>query len=96
MGVEAEELRRIAALARLRLSPEEMVRLQLQLADILEHIEQLLAIDVEPHLEAPLALPATEAIRDDVPGADPLERPLEEMAPGWREGFFTVPRVRAP
>jgi aspartyl-tRNA(Asn)/glutamyl-tRNA(Gln) amidotransferase subunit C len=96
MAVSAEELRQVAALARLRLTPEEMERLQLQLGDILGHIEQLLAIDVDPHSAAPLALEPVPAVRDDVPGADALVHPLAEIAPEWRDGFFTVPRVLTP
>lgn len=96
MAVSAEELRQVAALARLRLTPEEMARLQLQLGDILGHIEQLLAIDVDPHEATPLALEPAPAVREDVPGADPLAQPLAAIAPEWRDGFFTVPRVLAP
>jgi aspartyl-tRNA(Asn)/glutamyl-tRNA(Gln) amidotransferase subunit C len=96
MGVDAAELARIAALARLRLEPAEMERLRLQLDDILAHIEKLLAIDVAPEQAAPLALPAAAAVRADEPDADPLLRPLAEIAPEWRDGFFTVPRVLAP
>lgn len=95
MGVDAAELTRIAALARLRLEPAEMERLRLQLDDILGHIEKLLAIDVAPEQAAPLALPAAPALRPDEPDADPLMCPLAEIAPEWRDGFFTVPRVLA-
>lgn len=96
MSVAASELEHIARLARLRLTPAEMARLAQQLGDILGHIEELLAIEVEPGRAAPLALEPAVARRRDIPDADPLTRPIAEIAPAWREGFFTVPRVLAP
>lgn len=95
MAVAREDLLRTVALARLRLLPEELERLEDQLNGILEHIEQLMAIDVDPSAVAPFALAAAAAGREDVPAADGLARPLDELAPGWREGYFTVPRVIA-
>lgn len=96
MAVERQDLLRIAALAKLRLTPEETDRLRDQLNGILEHIEQLMAIDVDTQSAPPLGLAPAPAGREDVPAADPLARPLGELAPGWREGYFTVPRVIAP
>jgi aspartyl-tRNA(Asn)/glutamyl-tRNA(Gln) amidotransferase subunit C len=96
VAVERADLLRIAALARLRLTPEEVERLTEQLNGILEHVERLMAMDVDPDSVPPLALPPAPAGRADVPDADPLARPLAELAPGWREGYFTTPRVLAP
>lgn len=96
MGVAREDLLRTAALAQLRLLPDEIERLEGQLNGILGHIEQLLGIDVDPTSAAPFSLPPAPAGRDDVPAADPLERALPELAPEWRDGYFTVPRVIAP
>ncbi|MGH7502773.1 MAG: Asp-tRNA(Asn)/Glu-tRNA(Gln) amidotransferase subunit GatC [Longimicrobiales bacterium] len=31
----------------------------------------------------------------DEPGADPLHLAAAELAPAWRDGFFTVPRLAA-
>ena len=96
MGVERADLLRTAALARLRLTPEETERLVVQLNGILEHVEQLMAIAVDTASAPPLALPPVPARRADVPDPDPLQRPLAELAPGWREDYFTVPRVLGP
>lgn len=41
------------------------------------------------------ALPTRQALRPDVSGADPLHVAPEAMAPEWRDGFFTVPRLTA-
>lgn len=96
MAVDRADLLRIAALARLRLAPEEVLRLTGELNGILDHVERLMGIDVDTGSVPPLGLAPAPAGRADVPAADPLARPLPELAPGWREGYFTTPRVLAP
>lgn len=96
MGVARGDLVRTARLARLSLSEAEIARLTEELNGILQHVEQLLAMDVDVEAAAPLAAPAAPADRPDVPGADPLRQPLAASAPEWRGGYFTVPRVLAP
>jgi aspartyl-tRNA(Asn)/glutamyl-tRNA(Gln) amidotransferase subunit C len=95
MAVTRTEVLRIAALARLRLEPEEVERMTGQLNGILAHIAALAEVDVAG---ADAVAGATEwpaARRPDEPGADPLHRPAAALAPAWQEGFFTVPRLAA-
>jgi aspartyl-tRNA(Asn)/glutamyl-tRNA(Gln) amidotransferase subunit C len=66
LSLSLEEVRRIAALARLRLSPEEEERFAGQLSAILGHVAELEALDVsgvEPMTHALVAgeLPALRA-----------------------------------
>lgn len=90
-GVDAAEVRRIARLARLELADEEVERLAGEIGGILRHFEAL--ADVDPDgLDAADFRPAPR-LRRDVPDPDPLERPLEELAPEWRGGLFVVPRL---
>ena len=96
MGVARDDLLQTAALARLRLHPDELERLEAQLNGILGHIEQLLAIDVDTSSTGPFSLPPAPAGRVDEPAADALLHPLAELAPEWRDGYFTVPRVIGP
>ncbi len=94
MPVTTADVLHVAALARLRLRPEEVERLTGQLNDILAHVAELAAAEtaeVEPE-------PATEGpapLRTDGAPPDPLQRPPAELAPDWEEGFFTVPRLAA-
>ncbi len=95
MALSLEEVRRIAALARLRLSPEEERTFAVQLSAILAHVEQLRELDVSQVEPMTHALAAGEA---------PVLRPdvvRESLAPGEalanapaREGTcFKVPRI---
>jgi aspartyl-tRNA(Asn)/glutamyl-tRNA(Gln) amidotransferase subunit C len=95
VALSLEEVRRIAALARLRLSAEEEQTFAVQLSAILAHVEQLRELDVSQVEPMTHALAAGEAptLRADVV--------RESLAPGEalanapaREGTcFKVPRI---
>jgi aspartyl-tRNA(Asn)/glutamyl-tRNA(Gln) amidotransferase subunit C len=94
MSLSVDEVRRIARLARLELSPEEERLFQGQLSAILDYVEQMKELDVsgvEPmtHALADDALP----LREDLvrPGLAPDEALANAPA---REGTcFKVPRI---
>ena len=93
MSLDAATIRRIAALARIRVADDEIAHLQDELGAILGWIEQLAEVDVagvEPLTGgARMAL----AMRDDrvTDGGDP-ERVLGN-APARAGQFFVVPKV---
>ena len=95
MSVGIDEVRHIAALARLRLSPDEIDRLTTEMNAILGHFEELRAAagaDAERSLElSDGAAPP----RADGGEPDPLHIPPAAFAASWTEGFFTVPRLAA-
>ena len=104
--VTIQEIHRIAALARVRLDQGEAKRMARDMSSILEHMAVLDEVAPEP---APTSgVPRGEGSRrpvgeaSDGSGArtgegpttpDPLERPLEGIAPDWRDGLFIVPRL---
>jgi len=93
MAVSREEVLKIAALARLRLTPEEVERFAAQLGTILDHIGLLSEVkEAAPPVE-PVEWPAP--LREDGGRPDPLGLPPRELAPAWEEGFFAVPRLPA-
>ena len=62
-----------------------------ELSAILEQVELL-----QPFLTshaAPHAVTQRTTLRSDVPGPDGLAVPPSYLAPEWRDGFFTVPRL---
>ena len=91
--VDADQVRRIARLARLELTDAEIEQFRPQLAAILAYFDQLQQIDttgVEP-LSHPL--PISNVVREDIPQPSlPTETALQNAA--QREGdFFRVPTV---
>ncbi|HWV57340.1 MAG TPA: Asp-tRNA(Asn)/Glu-tRNA(Gln) amidotransferase subunit GatC [Longimicrobiales bacterium] len=95
MAVSRADVLRIAELARLRLTQDEVARLTVELNDILAHVEALKEVDVGDVPAMGLAAEWEAPTRDDVPGVDPLGLSIEEMAPAVVDGFFTVPRLAA-
>lgn len=87
------DIAKVAKLARISLSDEELVEYGRQLGDILEHAErvQLLATDDVPPTSHPL--PMTNAFRPDEiePSLDRAE--ILEQAPDAVDGYFRVPRI---
>jgi aspartyl-tRNA(Asn)/glutamyl-tRNA(Gln) amidotransferase subunit C len=93
MSLDPATVRRIAALARLRMEDDEVARLQSELNNILGWIEQLNEVDVEG--VEPLAGGAQMALRlreDAVTDGGIAEQVLAN-APGRIDDFYTVPKV---
>jgi aspartyl-tRNA(Asn)/glutamyl-tRNA(Gln) amidotransferase subunit C len=95
VALSLDEVRRIAVLARLRLSPEEEVAFGGQLSAILDHVAQLAELDVSGVEPMTHALAAGEAggLREDalLPGLPPDE--ALAAAPAREGTCFKVPRI---
>jgi aspartyl-tRNA(Asn)/glutamyl-tRNA(Gln) amidotransferase subunit C len=93
MKISAEEIERVAVLARLRLTAEEKLQLTRQLDDILEYMEKLHQLDtaqIEPFTHA---LDAINALRDDAVTNQPNAEELLANAPDRDGSFFKVPKI---
>jgi aspartyl-tRNA(Asn)/glutamyl-tRNA(Gln) amidotransferase subunit C len=88
MSVSRDDVRQIAALARIGVAEERLDALARELDGIIAHMEVLArvsAVDAVPQAAMPLA--------NDEPPSVPLDRPRESFAPKTRDGFFLVPRL---
>lgn len=91
MTVSRDEVRRIAALAALRVSDLDVDDIAGDLSAIVELITQLEEAGsdgAEPHRHGPEQAPLRE---DEVAPSD-LAVPPEQFAAEFREGFFVAPR----
>ncbi len=88
--VSPEVVRHVAALARLRVAPEDLPALTHQLARILSYIDQLREIREEPR--RPPEMLATP-LRDDSPAPCRGREALEENSLRLLHGYGAVPRV---
>lgn len=95
MAVTHDDVRHIAELARLAVSPSRLDDLVRELNGILAHMDVLREVetgDVEDDAHA--GLPATSTpLRSDTSGPIPMALPLESFAPATRDGFIIVPRL---
>lgn len=83
----------IASLARLGVPEEQVPALVAELNTILGHMAVLAAADVARAEPAAAAGELPLPLREDRGPQLPLARPLDQIAPVWRDGFFLVPRL---
>jgi aspartyl-tRNA(Asn)/glutamyl-tRNA(Gln) amidotransferase subunit C len=93
VAVTRAQVLAIAQLARLRLTDAEADLFAAQLDGILEHVAELAGADTEATAAASNVDAAP--LRADEPAPDALLQPPGTLAPAWRDGFFTVPRLAA-
>lgn len=93
MALTAEEVRKIALLARLRLSEAELARYAQQLSAVLNYAARLQEVDTSDIPPTATVLPLTAPLRpDEVRPSSPPELLLSN-APSSEAGMFRVPRV---
>ena len=87
------DVRHVAKLARLDVTDEEVALFAGQLAAVLEHAEDVEALDTAGVPPTAHPLPLVNVLRDDVPrdGVDRDE--VLAMAPAAEGGRFRVPRI---
>jgi aspartyl-tRNA(Asn)/glutamyl-tRNA(Gln) amidotransferase subunit C len=93
MSLTLEEVRHVAALARLSLTPEEEERYRHQLSAILEAMEQLKVLDTEDVEPTSHAIAVQSALREDivVPSLEPGKALAN--APAKVGTSFAVPKI---
>ena len=91
--ISRSDVAHVAGLARLRLTDDELERFTDQLADILEHANDMAALDLTGIEPMAHPYPLTNVLRDDVelPTLDRDE--VLAAAPQAQDGMFRVPPV---
>ncbi|WP_298356312.1 Asp-tRNA(Asn)/Glu-tRNA(Gln) amidotransferase subunit GatC [Rhodoblastus sp.] len=93
MSVDLATVRRIAHLARIRVSEEEAPFLQNEINSILDFVEELNAVDVEGVEPMTSVLPMAMKKRADVVTDGNIVEKVLANAPAREDGFFVVPKV---
>ncbi|MDF1502519.1 Asp-tRNA(Asn)/Glu-tRNA(Gln) amidotransferase subunit GatC [Roseisolibacter sp. H3M3-2] len=93
MAVSENDVRHVAALARLGVPDERLPALARELSAILGHMEALGRVKTIDHDPVHGVGSGGMPLRAD--GGEPyaLARPREDFAPSTRDGFFLVPRL---
>jgi aspartyl-tRNA(Asn)/glutamyl-tRNA(Gln) amidotransferase subunit C len=93
--IEREEVRHVARLARLQLSDEEVDRMAVELAGVLDHIATIAQLDLDDVAPTSHVVAVENALRADEPRPSlPRERVLES-APAVAGDGFAVPSPQA-
>lgn len=91
--MEIDEVRKVASLARLSLSDEELTTYQQQLTQILGYVQVLDEVDIEGAEPMPHAVELQNVFRNDV-RADSLSRDAAlQNAPKTDGLYFQVPQI---
>lgn len=93
MSLNPEEVRRIARLARLELSPQEVETTRDQLNGILAFIEQLQAVDTAGVAPMAHASDVVQRLRPDLVTESDRHAAFQAIAPETEAGLYLVPKV---
>lgn len=93
MSVDENTVRRIAKLARIAVTEEEVAPLTKDLSAILDWVEQLGEVDTD-HVPPMTSVVEMEMkMREDIVRHDNLQKQVTQNAPQSEDGFFAVPKV---
>ncbi|MBI3297077.1 MAG: Asp-tRNA(Asn)/Glu-tRNA(Gln) amidotransferase subunit GatC [Elusimicrobia bacterium] len=93
MSLGAEAVRKVARLARLKLSDAELTRFAGQMDRVLEHMADLAALDTEKVQPTAHALGLTNVLRPDVPAPETDRERILANAPEREGPYVKVPKV---
>lgn len=98
MSIDRATVAKIASLARIKMSDEELDRMSPELSQILDWVEQLGEVDTSGVEPMTAVIPNKLRLRSDVVDADPLtgggkRDDVLANAPVAEHGFFGVPKV---
>jgi aspartyl-tRNA(Asn)/glutamyl-tRNA(Gln) amidotransferase subunit C len=91
--ITTDDVAKVARLARLRLTDEELSRFTGQLADVLEHAADLDSLDLDGVEPMAHPVPLTNVLRADEPGPALDRDEVLAAAPRAEDGMFRVPPV---
>jgi len=93
LKISAEQVKRVASLARLGLAEPELEPLRRQLEAILGHVEQLAELELAGVEPTTHVLPLDCPLRPDASRPWPATRSLLAEAPQTEGELFAVPRI---
>ncbi|WP_375396196.1 Asp-tRNA(Asn)/Glu-tRNA(Gln) amidotransferase subunit GatC [uncultured Sphingomonas sp.] len=93
MPVDAATVKKIASLARIAITDEEVARIAPELDNILGWIEQLGEVDTAGVAPMTAVIPNHLRLRDDIVTDGGVRDAVLANAPQAEHGFFTVPKV---
>ena len=91
--ISREQVEHVARLARLRFDEDELARLQPELGQIIEYVEQLSELDLSGLEPTSHAVPLKNVMRADEPVPGLTHEEAVGNGPSVERGQFVVPRI---
>jgi aspartyl-tRNA(Asn)/glutamyl-tRNA(Gln) amidotransferase subunit C len=93
MSIKQDEIEKIAELARIRISDEDIGLVTLRITEILRMVDQLQAADTQGVEPMANPLDAIQRLRPDVVTEGNRREEFQSIAPAVENGLYLVPRV---
>ncbi len=91
--IDLETVKKVANLARLKLTTEEEEKFTTQLGDILNYVEQLSELNTDNVEPTTRAIEVSNITRKDILQPYPNTEELLKQAPAQQGDFFRVPQI---
>ena len=93
MSLDKQTVAKVASLARLKMSDEELEKYGPQLSNIIQFVEQLEEVDTDNVKPLASVVDITLRLRKDEVTDGGVQQEVLANAPDTLEGFFVVPKV---
>jgi len=93
MSLTAEDVKKIAHLARLNMSPADIEQFTPKLSSILNFVEQMNKVDTTGVEAVAHSIDATQRLRPDAVTEPDQRKAFQAIAPAVEAGLYLVPKV---
>ena len=93
MAIEQDEIEKIAELARIRISDEQIGQVTQRITEILQMVDQLQAVDTSSIEPMANPLDAVARLRTDEVTESDRREAFQAIAPAVENGLYLVPKV---
>jgi aspartyl-tRNA(Asn)/glutamyl-tRNA(Gln) amidotransferase subunit C len=93
MAIQQDEIEKIAELARIRISEQQIGQVTQRITEILAMVDQLQAVDTSDVEPMANPLDATQRLRLDEVTEDNRRDAFQAIAPAVENGLYLVPKV---
>ena len=93
MNIDREQILKVAKLARLELSDDEIAEFTGQLSEIISYVEKINMLETDDVKPADHIVTLNNVFRNDKTGKSIEISEIENMAPEFGDGHIVVPRI---
>ena len=93
MSLDADDVKKIAYLARLKIDEADIPNYVSNLTNILDLVEQMSSVDTEGVLPMSHPMDAVQRLREDEVTEEDQRDSFQEIAPKTEDGLYLVPKV---
>ena len=93
MSLDADEVKKIAMLARLQIDESDIPSYVTNLSNILDLVAQMEAVNTDGVLPMSHPQEAVQRLREDVVSEENQRERFQKMAPATDDGLYLVPKV---